>query len=85
MLFTVLPTTENGFKVRYTHPNLFYISWDHVNKLKQVKNINNNKKIEETNVKKNIKDINSYKPNGNFIYSGQLSSLKYKSNNIFNN
>ena len=76
--------TDNGFKVRYTHPNLFYISWDHINKDKPVKNINNDKKIEEPLVKK-IKDINSYKPNGNFIYNDQLSSLKYKSNNLFNN
>ena len=29
--------------------------------------------------------LSPYKPKGNFIYNDQLSSLKYKSNNIFNN
>ena len=74
---------QNGFKVLYTHPNLFYISWNHIKK-----NNNINRKITNSNNNENIKkikDIKSYKPSGNFIYDDQLSSLKYKSKNLLNN
>ena len=74
---------QNGFKVLYTHPNLFYISWDHIKKDNNI-----NRKINTSNNNENIKkikDIKSYKPSGNFIYDDQLTSLKYKSKNLLNN
>ena len=83
---------ENGFFVKYTHPNLLFISWKHYipyyerqeykkktglsidgfgNKMqekreepKQVKPI----------LKKNFKDITTYKPTGGLIYN--TSTLK---------
>ena len=73
---------QNGFKVLYTHPNLFYISWNHIKKDNNI-----NRKITTSNNEniKKIKDIKSYKPSGNFIYDDQLTSLKYKSKNLLNN
>ena len=108
---------NNGFIVRYTHPNMLFISWNHwipqyvkdeikkktgqiidnygniINNNNNEKNkINNNfnksfadmninetltnKMIDNKNIKneknKNIKDINTYKPTGNFIYNTNI-------------
>ena len=101
---------DNGFHVRYTHPNLLFISWNHyipyhtrldikkkhgVNldefgnivskKNKEKKGPDNinllmfNKKnekisIQNKDMKKEYKNINTYKPTGNFIYSNELLS-----------
>ena len=97
---------ENGFIVRYTHPNLLFISWKHwiptyvrneikkktgkqideygnlINKNQENESIednnnynnlilnNNNIKIDKS--KNNYKDIKSYNPSGNLIYSNNL-------------
>ena len=101
--FLIEKLIENGFIVKYTHPNLLFISWKHYiphherieykkktgttidgfgNVLKQ-KNI---KRPEDTNdlmfntkvplqnkkINDNYKQINTYKPTGNFIYSNEL-------------
>jgi hypothetical protein len=106
---------ENGFVIRYTHPNLLFISWKHwvptyvrtEIKNKTGKNVdeygnlidennanantntntNNNNNTENYNDlllnnsknnndknknKTDFKDINSYKPSGNLIYSNNL-------------
>ena len=70
---------SNGFKVRYTHPNLFYISWNHYVK-KENKQIQSN--INTTPIKK---EINSYKPSGTFIYGDQLNRFKYKTKSLLDN
>jgi hypothetical protein len=108
---------DNGFLIKYTHPNLLFISWAHYydktrrmnvkkeygvnidgfgnvvkskNNIKSVKNndsgnMNNlmfaNKKKGniklDNNSKKNYKQISTYKPTGNLIYSnGLLKSLE---------
>mgnify|MGYP001283084166 CR=1 FL=1 len=97
---------ENGFIVRYTHPNLLFISWKHwiptyvrneikkktgkqideygnlINKNQENESIednnnynnlilnNNNSKSDKS--KNNYKDIKSYNPSGNLIYSNNL-------------
>ena len=102
---------DNGFVVRYTHPNLLFISWKHWvptyirNEIKKktgqsvdeygniiVKNdINNNLDNDENNYnnlllktkkitdsennsksKNDYKDIKTYKPSGNLVYSNNL-------------
>tara|TARA_Y100000389_G_scaffold10752_1_gene9983 strand:+ start:865 stop:1455 length:591 start_codon:yes stop_codon:yes gene_type:complete len=98
---------ENGFNVRYTYPNLLFISWAHyipkyertqykkdtgINidgfgnvKYKKGSNNNNNNGMVENDpfIKSNInvvkkeekktyKNISSYKPTGNMIYSDDL-------------
>lgn len=103
---------DNGFIVRYTHPNLLFISWKHwipsyvrseikkktgkqideygnlVNKnqdnenneFKEHGNNYNNLMLNNTNSNKNknerlkndYKDIKSYNPSGNLIYSNNL-------------
>jgi hypothetical protein len=98
---------DNGFHVRYIHPNMLFISWQHYipyhtrMELKKKKGIkidgfgnvihknkfkNNEdedintlmfKKKDELSIKKknkdtNFKEISTYKPTGNFIYSDSL-------------
>ncbi len=96
---------ENGFIIRYTHPNLLFISWKHWvptyvrNEIKkktgksvdEYGNIIDNTSNNETNnlvnenydklilnnkskpnIKQDYKDIKSYKPSGNLIYSNNL-------------
>ena len=98
---------DNGFHVRYTHPNLLFISWGHyipyhtrmdIKKKHGVKvdgfgNVLSGKKekkedpsninalifkksdkvsLDNKKINKNYKDINTYKPTGNLIYSNDL-------------
>ena len=110
--YTIEKLRENGFIVRYTHPNLLFISWKHwipsyvrseikkktgqqideygnlVNKNEenehlQDNNNNNNNNNNYNNLmlnnknksdksKLDYKDIKSYNPSGNLIYSNNL-------------
>lgn len=70
--------TQNGFKVLYTDPNLFFISWQHIKSNK--KYIENGEKKEEN--KNKFTEIKSYKPSGNFIYGDQLSKFKNKTKGL---
>jgi len=101
---------DNGFIVRYTHPNLLFISWKHwvpsyvrseikkktgqqvdeygnlINKNEKnetnednnnynnliLNNNNNNNKSKFDKSKNDYKDIKSYNPSGNLIYSNNL-------------
>jgi len=96
---------DNGFVVKYTNPNLLFISWNHYipptirkeykkktgisingfgeeirSKNIDKKNVNNPNELllkdKKISVKKkdntNFKDINTYKPKGNFIYNTEL-------------
>lgn len=96
----------NGFIIRYTHPNLLFISWKHwvpsyvrneikkktgqhvdeygnlVKKREENDNrednnynnliLNNNNKSKSDKSKGDYKDIKSYNPSGNLIYSNTL-------------
>lgn len=98
---------DNGFVIRYTHPNLLFISWKHwvpsyirseikkktgqqvdeygnlVKKEEEDNNRennnynnlilnNNNNKSKSDKSKTDYKDIKSYNPSGNLIYSNNL-------------
>ena len=96
---------DNGFVIRYTHPNLLFISWKHwvpsyvrseikkktgkqvdeygklVKKEEDDKRednnynnliLNNNNKSKSDKSKSDYKDIKSYNPSGNLIYSNNL-------------
>ena len=69
-LFKTLIT--NGFDVKYTHPNLLYISW--IGK----SNPKNYKMIEQKN--NGFRPINDYKPEGNLIYNNK--SIDYLNNKL---
>jgi hypothetical protein len=62
--------TKNGFEVKYTHPNLLYISW--LGKT----NTQNYKTIEQKN--NGYRPIGDYKPSGNIIYNRTINSLSTK-------
>ena len=68
---------KNGFKVMYTDPNLFFISWQNLKPTK--KYVEDVKKIEN---KSAVSSIESYKPSGNFIYGDQLNKFKNKSKGL---
>lgn len=95
---------DNGFVIRYTHPNLLFISWKHWvpsyvrseikkktgkqvdeygNLVKKEEDDNrkdnnynnlilNNNKSKSDKSKSDYKDIKSYNPSGNLIYSNNL-------------
>ena len=62
----------NGFDVKYTHPNLLYISW------KGRSNPTNYKTIQQKN--NGYRPIEDYKPHGNAIYTPK--SIDYLSNKL---
>ncbi len=79
---------SEGFMVIYTHPNLFYISWD-INLTKSPQKINNNNNNNNNNfnnlksnqIKNNYKQICDYKPTGNFLNHTQSISNNNNNNN----
>jgi len=62
--------SKNGFEVKYTHPNLLFISW--IGK----SNPQNYKTIEKKN--NGYRSIEEYKPSGNIIYNKTINSLSNK-------
>ena len=63
IIYIIKQLVNGGFLVKYTHPNLIYISWNNpkiVNNYKQIKYFNNTPD-------KTYKSINEYKPSGNFM------------------
>ncbi len=84
MKYVVTSLVKNGFDVKYTHPNLLYISW--LNK-SNPKSIENTKINTPTNQKRdsNYRPINSYKPSGNLIYNQySLNNLENKAKKYLN-
>ena len=76
ILYIFKTLTKNGFEVRYTHPNLLYISW--IGKT----NPQNYKAIEKKN--NGYRNIEEYKPTGNLIYNKTFNSLSNKLNILKN-
>ena len=70
VLYIFKTLTKNGFEVKYTHPNLLYISW--LGKT----NPQNYKTIEQKN--NGYRPIGDYKPSGNIIYNRTINSLSTK-------
>ena len=79
---------ENGFYIRYTHPNLLFISWDKIPKshypgYKEPSQSHEKKPIKKSNSNKyrNIYDTNS---NNKLLYSNKLlNNLENRMKNIF--
>ena len=82
ILYIINNLIENGFDVKYTHPNLIYISWlNKTNKHNKNHKKTNILKIEES--KNNYKQITDYKPSGNFIYNKEsIDLLSNKTHNL---
>ena len=70
---------DGGFNVRYTHPNLLYISW-----MKEPKKKSN--KVNKPKEKKSkYRVIDDYEPSGKFTYTqSSLSSIKEKTQLLLN-
>lgn len=72
--YLVNSLSTNGFDVKYTHPNLLFISW--LGKT----NPKNEVKKENSYVKKEYKSIDEFKPSNMLIYNNnQLNLFKNKS------
>ena len=72
LIYLVKSLDKNGFDLKYTHPNLLFISWLGKTNPKEYKNIEYKTK--------EYKPIEEYKPKGNFVYNTNL--LKTLDNNI---
>ena len=79
VLYLISSLLKNGFDVRYTHPNLLFISWmgktnNHRLALTAGSGIyDENSRIIET--EKEFKSIDSYKPTGNLVYNTKLNDI----------
>lgn len=76
IMYLVTALVNNGFDVKYTHPNLLYISW--LGK-------SNPKKSEKKQIEnKPYKPINEYRPTNNLIYNNNsLDLFKKKTDSLF--
>jgi hypothetical protein len=79
---------HKGFLVKYTHPNLLYISWDrkyvnpNYNRIKKMKQLKEQEQEKEH--KKNMfRTITDYNPSGSFVYdSNSLNALRNQTDSI---
>jgi hypothetical protein len=72
---------EGGFLVKYTHPNLLYVSWMKQPKQKKKKTIKS-----KPEKKSKYRMIDDYEPSGKFIYTpSSLTSIKEKTQFLLNN
>jgi hypothetical protein len=80
ILYLVTALNKNGFEIKYTHPNLLYISWlGRSNKDSADKVLITNRPPSNT-----YNPINSYKPSNSLIYNkSSLDSLTYKKDSLF--
>ena len=77
ILYIIDCLSKNGFDIKYTHPNLIYISWLNKKNPKTIEYKANNNQT-----KNKYKTISEYKPSGNFIYDEE--SVNLLSNKTFN-
>lgn len=80
IMYLVNALVNNGFDVKYTHPNLLYVSW-----LGKTNNDNKTKAITyEKPKEKNYKEISDYKPKNNLIYNNNsIDNLTKKTSYLF--
>ena len=73
---------SGGFDIKYTHPNLLYVSWGKQEKLP--KRTTPSKKTPKEK-KSKYRVIDDYEPSGKFIYTpSSLSSIKEKTKFLLN-
>jgi len=97
IIYLTKTLSENGFNIKYTHPNLLLISW-----LEKPKKTHNNNNNNNSNSNSNYNGLNSlqkledvrrraleyrptaeYKPSNNFVYdSNSLNTLQQKANKL---
>ena len=89
ILYVVSSLIKNGFDVRYTHPNLLFISWiGKTNKHRLALTngtgsyMDDNRYNDNTYNENEYKSIDSYKPTGNLVYNTKLNDIDRKLFNI---
>ncbi len=92
IIYLTKTLTDNGFDIKYTHPNLLLISW--LQKPQKHTNINNNEtNYNGMNTMQKLEDVRrraleyrpttEYQPSNNFVYdSNSLNTLKEKANKL---
>lgn len=86
IIYLTKKLSDNGFEIRYTHPNLLLISW----LVKPQKNTSNSysgntiQKLEDARRKAlEYKPTTEYKPSNNFVYdSNSFNTLQEKANKL---
>jgi hypothetical protein len=90
IIYLTKTLTENGFDIKYTHPNLLLISWLEKPK-KASSNVNNNyngmnslQKLEDVRRRAlEYRPTAEYQPSNNFVYdSNSLNTLQQKANKL---
>jgi hypothetical protein len=91
IIYLTKTLTDNGFDIKYTHPNLLLISW--LQKPQKQTNINNGNNYNGLNSMQKLEDVRrraleyrpttEYQPSNNFVYdSNSLNTLKEKANKL---
>jgi hypothetical protein len=84
IIFLTKKLSDNGFDIRYTHPNLLLISWYEKPVKKSLPSLSGSNKLEELRAKAlEYRPTTDYKPTNNFIYdSNSLNTLQEKANKL---
>jgi hypothetical protein len=87
IIYLTKKLSDNGFDIRYTHPNLLLISWYEKPKKAPITSmaLTGFQKIDNDFKKRSLeyKPITEYKPSNNFVYdSNSLNSLHEKANKL---
>lgn len=84
ILYVVQALVDNGFQIRYTHPNLLFISWLYKppKKSESYRNIQDSQKRDQ-----GYRPTSEYQPTNKFVqedqsYRNSLQSLKDKANQL---
>ena len=89
IIFLTKKLTDNGFNIRYTHPNLLLISWLEKPKKQSNNNFNSFNAIDNFRTPPpaiEYRPITEYKPTNNFVYDpNSFNTLQEKANRILYN
>ena len=88
IIYLTQKLSDNGFEIRYTHPNLLLIAWYEKPKrqpaISSTSTLTGFQRIDELRKKAlEYKPITEYKPTNNFVYdSNSLNTLQEKANKL---
>ena len=85
IIYLTQKLSDNGFDIRYTHPNLLLISWyEKPKKQPSTSSLTGFQRIDDIRKRAlEYKPITEYKPTNNFVYdSNSLNTLQEKANKL---
>ncbi len=86
IIFLTKKLTDNGFNIRYTHPNLLLISWLEKPRKQSSNNFNSIENFKSLQPAIEYRPITEYQPTNNFVYdANSFNTLQEKANRLLYN